>query len=326
MSAASIIDLHMLAASWYQQKNMYDEAIGHYFAAGSFDHAADLVELIAHRVMYETGEVHSLQSWLVRLPQVIINSRPELLIAQAWMQLWTNQFPAVKPTLENLETSSRYDRMSPDVAEQVACIRALSASIQDDADSAIAYAEKCLNSLPDDDRRIRGLALSALGNGFRIKGDVGSASQIYAEAMAIVEQFGQLVPALVLLGLQSEFNIEQAKLNQADRICQRALNLAQENKAINLPAVGCVYASLGKLNYERCELDVATENLRHAVYLCLVWPGFADDAIYSMIVLAAVYRSQHKYKAAKEILGQAKYLGQQNDLQSWLEQVDVAQL
>ncbi len=323
-SAASVIDLHALAASWYQQKNMYDEAIGHFLAAGDFDRVADLVELIAHGAMYETGEVHSLQSWLARLPQTIINSRPNLLITQAWMQLWTNQFPAVKSTLDNLETSSGHDRMSPDVTAQVACIRALSASIQDDADSAIAYAKKCLNLLPDDDRRIRGLALSALANGLRIKGDVRSASRIYAEATAIVEQFGQLVPALILLGLQSEINLEQGKLNQADRTCQRALDLAQERKAINLPAVGRVYASLGKLNYERYKLDVATEHLQHAVDLCLSWPGFADDAIYSMIVLAAVYRSQHRVEAAEAMLGQAKLLGQENDLQSWLEQVDVA--
>jgi LuxR family maltose regulon positive regulatory protein len=324
MSAENIVDLYLLAALWYQQENMFDEAIGYYFAAGDFDNAADLVERIAHRVMYETGEVHSLQSWLARLPQAIINSRPKLLITQAWMQLWTNQFPAVKSTLDNLEISSGYDRKSQDFAAQVACIRALLASIQDDADSAIAYAEKCLNLLPDDDRRIRGLALSALGNGFRIKGDVRSASQIYADATAIVEQFGQLVPALVLFGLQSEINIEQGKLNRADRTCRRALNLAQENKAVNLPAIGRVYASLGKLNYERCELDIATDHLQHAIDLCLGWPGFADDAIYSMIVLAAVYRSQHKYEAAKELLGQAKLLGQQNDLQSWLEQVDIA--
>jgi pimeloyl-ACP methyl ester carboxylesterase len=35
--------------------------------------------------MYETGEVHSLQSWLARLPQTIINSRANLLVTMAWM-------------------------------------------------------------------------------------------------------------------------------------------------------------------------------------------------------------------------------------------------
>ena len=48
---------------------LFDEAIGHYFSAGDFDHAADLVERIAHKMMYETGEVPSLQSWLAQLPK-----------------------------------------------------------------------------------------------------------------------------------------------------------------------------------------------------------------------------------------------------------------
>jgi hypothetical protein len=59
----------------------------------------------------------------------------------------------------------------PRPAGHLATIRAHAAGIRDDGPEAIEQAGRALSLLPDDNLRLRGLAMSALGNGYRISGD-----------------------------------------------------------------------------------------------------------------------------------------------------------
>jgi hypothetical protein len=56
----------------------------------------------------------------------------------------------------------------PRPAGHLATIRAHAAGIRDDGPEAIEQAGRALSLLPDDNLRLRGLAMSALGNGYQL--------------------------------------------------------------------------------------------------------------------------------------------------------------
>lgn len=82
MAAKAISALELRAARWLEAEGLFEQALGHYLAAGDEGAAADLVE----RVLSACGpDQHALSpdAWLRLLPAALIARRPALLALQA---------------------------------------------------------------------------------------------------------------------------------------------------------------------------------------------------------------------------------------------------
>jgi LuxR family maltose regulon positive regulatory protein len=314
-----VAELHRRAAAWYEANNLIAAAIEQRLSAGDYERAADLVQNVAEQIMYETGEVHSLQRWLEEIPTVTVDSRPRLALARASMLLWSNQLVEMGDILERLALSV----MDPETAGQVATIRALAAGMQDDGPEAIDQAGRALSLLPDGNMRLRGLAMSALGNGYRINGDVRQATTAYQEASSVVSAAGQLVPTLILLAVCGQLQILQGRLREARSLFEEGQRRAEAAGATALPAFGAIHVGYGKLLYQWDELEEAASKLETGIGLSKGWPGFADDAVDGLLALAAVRQAEGRHDEAMQHIQEAERLGQGHALSAWLVQVEA---
>ncbi len=102
-SQAEIAALHTRAGAWLVQHDLIEEALHHLLAAGNNTGAAELVERHRHTPMNE-DKWYILEKWLSRLPDDIIQQRPGLLMARAWVSNFQGAFWAIPPILQKLES------------------------------------------------------------------------------------------------------------------------------------------------------------------------------------------------------------------------------
>lgn len=97
-----IATLHRRASTWYWEQGSADEAIRHALAAQDSSLAADIVEAWLHAIL-NREEWPVLERWLGLLPGEILQRRPLLLVAHAWVLYFNFKLHALPPVLAQAE-------------------------------------------------------------------------------------------------------------------------------------------------------------------------------------------------------------------------------
>ena len=99
--AEGIKSIHYLAARWFEDEGLIDEAIDHFLAAGDINAAAELVEKHAHNeFLYNVFRV---EEWQKKLPLELKEQRPRLLLIDAWIAYRQLHMERVPPLLDKID-------------------------------------------------------------------------------------------------------------------------------------------------------------------------------------------------------------------------------
>lgn len=310
---ASVAALHERASVWFEANGFLSEAIEHALATPNYERAARLVEQIADQAMYRTGEAAALARWLNELPDSVAIARPGLLLIQGWMALWMTRPDAVDECLDALPR----DSLPTNLMGQVATLRAQVAGQRGDVEETISHAASALTLLGAEERRLRGLALSALGNAYRDKGQVRLAAEVFQEAAAVFQAAELIIPSLIALTRQGQLLQLQGQLPQALTIYEQAIHLASDHQAGQLPAAGGLYIGLGELYWEWHDLAQAARMVQKGIVLCRQWSGFADETIMGLLTLAGIRQTRGEYGKGLDAVREAQAVVDTFQMSSW---------
>jgi len=101
LDADDIDALHCRASVWFAQANLIDEALRHRLATRDVMGAAQLVEQNRYAIL-EDGRFPVLERWLGQLPAEIVQQRPKLLLARAWVSHFQGKFERIPPILQTI--------------------------------------------------------------------------------------------------------------------------------------------------------------------------------------------------------------------------------
>ena len=76
--------MHARASAWFEQAGFISEALDHALLAGLEESAVSIIERNAQLAIAEDQWLE-LGHWLERLPEAVVRSRSELIMAQAWV-------------------------------------------------------------------------------------------------------------------------------------------------------------------------------------------------------------------------------------------------
>ena len=100
---ADILALYRRAGRWFAENNLIDEALHYALAAGDVSGAAQLVEQNRHAPLNE-DKWYILEKWLDQFPDEIVQQRPKLLLAKAWVLYFQFNLWKIPPLLKTIET------------------------------------------------------------------------------------------------------------------------------------------------------------------------------------------------------------------------------
>ncbi|MBD2338151.1 LuxR family transcriptional regulator [Calothrix sp. FACHB-156] len=291
---------HHRAAQWYEQQGYIADAIQQAISAKAFEYAVALIEQEIQTKENPRVDAVFLRNALQKLPNELTDSRPWLLVAQAWAAFTSSQFADAIAVIQTLE---RLLNQGIDAAENsdrlwglVVALKGMQARQQGNTAESVAYMEKALQLLPSDNSWLRSLILLNLGVTYFVADRYDSAKQLLPEISTIGKVRGTADPAIAGLYLQAQFLALRGQLDSATSLCQQGLELATERRWLATYAGVLVEVALADLLREQNQLEVAAQHLTQSIERAIQnqQPGL----MMGYITLARVRLSQGDFQAA----------------------------
>src|SRR6478672_5615190 len=311
--------LHRRASEWYEQTGSSADAIRHAFAAGDFERAANLVELVA-TAMRQNRQEATLLGWLRSLPDEMLRVRPVLSMIYAGILLTTGEIEGVEARLGDAERWLNLGE-GPDATPAGMVVvddgefRRLPASIavhraglslaRGDVTSAMQQARQALATVSEDDHLYRGAATAILGLAFWTIGDLEDAYQSYAEGMAELRQAGNITDTIGGAIALADIRITQGRLHEALRTYERTVQLAADHGAPAMRGTADMHVGMSSLYFEWNDLEAATRHLVKSTELGEV-AGFPQNPYRWCVAMARMRVAQGDLDGALDLLGEAE--------------------
>ncbi|RDK05214.1 IS630 family transposase [Cupriavidus lacunae] len=271
--------LHAAACAWFGARGYMDDAVRHAVLAGDVEAAAAMVEDRAY-AMLVNGDLSQLGRLLRQLPDEHVRQRFSLLVASAYLQMYTSRFDDARQSVQQIQAQHHgLDRRQRYTA---ALIQAGLALQQDDIDTVLAMAPE-LRDIPADADDFSWICRgNILGWALVYRGE-------YDEARAIVEHTGALraAPRSSLLGqcISAMSLALEGRLEQAEKTVREVLARAEAGGAA-YTGLSCMAAGLlADMLYEVNDADAAIQLLEPRINV-LERVSLPDTVLHAMAVLS----------------------------------------
>ncbi len=272
--------LHRRAAVWYERRHLPDDAIHHTLAAGETAWAARLIEEHFDAVFNLRGEEATIQRWLPALPDVVVESRPRLLLAQAQMAAMRGDVKTMEPLIDTAErayldgtdepfepTSGKSASLLVNIPAVIALQRSYVAQLRGDAEATSVHTTKALAQVGDGEDMLSSAIQGFVAMAEWLRGHLDAAEHGFASSIAGWRMAGQVTTTA--WGNYSLSRIQRARgrLDAAVQTNQRALEFTAAPGRRPLPAAGPALVELAEVAYERDDLGSALDYVTEGIAL-----------------------------------------------------------
>jgi LuxR family transcriptional regulator, maltose regulon positive regulatory protein len=183
-SRAEIAVLHLQACAWFAGNGYPEDALQHALAAGDTPAAVQIVA--QHRCQAMNDEQwHRVERWLHLFPRGVIDTQPELLLAEAWLMRIHHHMNEMAALVDRAEDLIRQMDLEPALAGrllgEIDAERATQYYFYSDAPHSFASAQRALEKIPPQWWCLRAHARLALSVNYQMQGDLaGAYATLYA--------------------------------------------------------------------------------------------------------------------------------------------------
>jgi LuxR family maltose regulon positive regulatory protein len=312
--------LHGRASGWYERAGELEGAIGHAFAAGDLDRAADLIEVATPELRRQRAE-GLLRTWLPLVPDEVVARRPVLASNFVGALMASNLFDGVADRLDALERAltspveslvvrdrHEWERLPAVVATQ----RAGLALVAGDLGTTIAQAEEALVRAAKDDQLTRASASALKGLASWTTGDLAAAREAYLAATQGLAATGHISDALGCTVTVVDLALQHGDLQAAQLAAQRALDLAgattaDPDRGRLVRGTADMWVALARVAWERGHSEETAQHLDRASDLGEA-AGLPQQPYRWRVAMARLRESQGDMAAADALLDEAERL------------------
>ena len=309
--------LHQRASQWYERHDLAEEAVTHALAARDFDHAAYLMELAATAIRRNRQEAMFL-GWLKALPVDAIRRSPVLSVFYGYMLMVSGDLAAFEARLDDAERelAAVPDGQAPPWADTeelhtlpatIAIYRASLAQARGDVAGTAEHARRALDLAGPNDHLARGGAAGFLGLAAWAQGDVSSALETFAHAVASLHAAGNLVDELSSTVVLADLWLAAGRPSKARRLYESALHLAEAHGEPVARATAELHVGLSELDVEVGDLESAKRHLEAAATL-VDRVAMTESRYRWFVAMGRVARADGEPEEAVGLLDQAEQL------------------
>jgi LuxR family maltose regulon positive regulatory protein len=303
-------ELHRRVSLWFELHGLAESAIEHALLARDQQRAVHLVNDGAEEI-FGRGEHTTLLHWIAVLPEAEQKAHPLIGAFQAIVLSYAGKtreaeqlLREVDQALLNVDNHTVRDRC---LLGRVATAHALVASLRDDPQVIIDYAQQALAYLSSGDLGWRSSVLLAASHAYRIAGDLSAAVEALSEAIALGRSLDNPMLVLAAIPHLAEVYRMQGRLSQAAQICQTGLRHIEQHSLTHAPMSDALFIVWGYILYERGELELAAENIQRGVALSQSGHRIVNQ-VWACQCLIRLSISRDDWPAAEEWVRQAETL------------------
>jgi LuxR family transcriptional regulator, maltose regulon positive regulatory protein len=316
-------DLHRRASQWYEDNGLDVDALHHAAAAHDIERAERLIEGKG-MPLYFRGAMLPVICWLESLPKTVLDARPSLWVKYLTALLFSGYPSIVEQKLSAVDTAlqnAAADDNTRDLEGQVAAIRALLASAQNQTELIISCSQRALELLHPDNLPARTITTYSRGYAYLLQGDRQAASRAFTEVISIGQNTGNIM-------LIAAAGSALGNLQETDNLLHPAAETYHLIlKIVNDPAHMAnseAHIGLARINYEWNDLELAEQHGRQCVQVAPLIE--CDTPVICEILLARVKLAQGDLAGAAAMLAQADQFARQHNFAQQIPEVAAAQV
>src|SRR6266516_3696972 len=263
-------ELHRRASGWYEQHELFDEAVTHALAIPDVEHAARLIEQYAQLTNFPS-QFQALLGWLNRLPDALVRTQPSLCLMHAITLMLTHQLGKSSVRLQDAERCLQENipaEQRRTIQGQVAAFRSQLARLVGDHERCVPLAYQALELLPETKEMsltlmLHASALVTAANAYLVDGDMTPAAERFVETtVASVRALGNLPTTMRSISNLARLQMLHGRLRQAAITIEQAAQLAPGHGGLQALINGAdYYFILGDLQREWNQQDRAEQQL-----------------------------------------------------------------
>lgn len=313
--AQRLSEIHRNAYTWLLANKLYERSIRHAFDAGLWEEAAELIEA-TWRTLINLAQFDQLRGWLMRLPPQMLEDRPILQIALAWIESLQRRPDLAAGRVAQLQLKLGLERssLSPSQFASDPIVRdlfVLQASIDVMKDDAIEVGK--LANLENQDFDTlgsfqHGLILNCITFARVMAGQFDGAQRLAQEAQQINRQSGH-----ILIGVHGD--LFRGFAYQVRGELQQAYDMylaAHERtlKSFNYPYAAPQYL-MAAILFEWNRIEDAQQLIERSKN-AIVAPSILDPIIDLYVTRARIAAASGDLSEALTTLGEAELAGKES--------------
>lgn len=306
-----VAELHRIASEWFAERGLLSEAVTHALAAGADVAAIDLVERQAMNLV-EHSRMTTLLGLVNKLPKAMLPGRPNLQVAIAWANCLLQRADPAQIALDHVRsaladaTSGQEQGILGEADVVQACIDVYGDRIDRAADLVAPYLVAKPQARPFVVAVSANIATFVDIHTFEF--DRALARQRWAQGF----QDTSLGPFAAVYGrcFAGLAALAQADIDTAGRLFDAARDLAHEEAGRRSHAARLAAALLGRLHYERGDLDSA-ERLLEECHELGAESGVADFLIATYATLPRIETLRGDAEEAWSLLDEGRRVANQ---------------
>jgi len=153
-TAEQIIEIHLRASNWFEAESLLDEAIKYAIAGEDLNKVADIIE-VHGRTMMNNDKWFVVTQWQSKLPDEIIQKRPELLLLQCWKHYYHFEVAQIIPVIDKIDKIMDGDVWTHQFSGEVGFFRGYCLLFGNQIVPSLKYIKHALNIIPFSDVEFR---------------------------------------------------------------------------------------------------------------------------------------------------------------------------
>lgn len=300
-SAPEIAALHARASAWLGEHGLIDEAIEHALKAGDENAAIQLIEAHRHKAINQE-QWPQLERWLSIMPRRLIDTRPELVMLEAWSLHSRFRLADLAACLDRAEATMKRTALAEPVARRLQGeLEALRSQVlywSAGPLGTLEAAQTALNLVAEEFTYARTAGVTYYAGALQLQGKLGESVAVVGDALKEEGFHGHVAQARLLFVLCAVYLME-ADTFSLIQTANRLLIIAQEAGLADSLTRSHFY--LGCAYYQMNDLEAAEKHFRFVVERRYMAYGLI--AAQSGFGLASTYQAQRLPERARATLG-----------------------
>lgn len=291
-------ECHRRAAGWFAGHQYAQDAIRHAQAAQDYALMADLLSQ-TYKTFLANGLIVSVKKWFNAIPPAY--QTPRVRLISAWARVYESNETELKQIIDDIITQLPAGEPDPALQGEMLAVQAIYASLYGLPAQAIDQAHQAIPLIAPVDHLSKAAAYHALGNAYRLQGDLNPALAAYAQARQEFDKLGHVFMAHLPLYRMAHIQILQGRLHQALQTYEMVRQHALAAGAEPVIASGEIFGYLSDLYCEWNDLEKAVAYAEQEIELAQMG-HFLMALVDGYLKLAAARAAQGETQAARQAL------------------------
>jgi LuxR family maltose regulon positive regulatory protein len=264
-----IPELHIKAGKWYQENGFTLEATNHMLEARQFEQAADLIEDFSE-TLFVRREIRIIESWLDKIPQPIIQSRPLLILIQAGVWLTIGEVTKMKDCVRAAELALQANPPTdPDteaeIRGEVAMFHGYMAELGANLEEAVRHFQEALSLLPNKESYLYKTIQWKLDCFRALSGEGTNGSGSPGPSKVIPRRQEDEYDTKLSLLVRAQTSLCQGQFKVAAKTYQQLLSSVDDGTARQKPLKAMILGQLACIYYQWNKLQSAEQLAKECV-------------------------------------------------------------